>query len=172
MSLANGVNTHTMRSLGPAGAVGFAAIKQENERLRSMTDELGHRIKNLVAVMQSISRQTMHHTTTKDDFEVRFSGRIGALGRSIDCLMANDWHEARIDELVRLELTTFGALDGAQFWPKGQQSACNRMRRATLVLRCTSWQPTPANMERSRCQKARLPCIGSLSTVANDSASA
>jgi hypothetical protein len=49
MSLANGVNTHT--SLGPAGPVGFAAIKQENEQLRSMTDELGHRIKNLVAVM-------------------------------------------------------------------------------------------------------------------------
>jgi hypothetical protein len=49
MSLANGVNTHT--SLGPGGPVGFAAIKQENEQLRSMTDELGHRIKNLVAVM-------------------------------------------------------------------------------------------------------------------------
>jgi hypothetical protein len=96
--------------------VGFAAIKQENEQLRSMTDELGHRIKNLVAVMQSISRQTMHHTRTKDDFEVRFAGRLGALGRSIDCLMANDWHEARIDELVRLELTTFVALDwGAVF---------------------------------------------------------
>jgi two-component sensor histidine kinase len=81
MSLADGVNTHTMRSLGPAGAVSFAAIKQENEQLRSMTDELGHRIKNLLAVMQSISRHTMHHTT-KDDFEVRFSGRIGALGRT------------------------------------------------------------------------------------------
>jgi hypothetical protein len=38
MSLANAVNTHTMRSLGPAGALCFAAIKQENERLRSMTD--------------------------------------------------------------------------------------------------------------------------------------
>jgi two-component sensor histidine kinase len=33
--------------------------------------------------------------------------------------MANDWHEARIDELVRLELTTFGALDGAQFSAEG-----------------------------------------------------
>ena len=61
----------------------------------------------------------MHHTTTKDDFEVRFAGRLGALGRSIDCLMANDWHEARIDELVRSELTTFGALDGAQFSAEG-----------------------------------------------------
>jgi two-component sensor histidine kinase len=33
--------------------------------------------------------------------------------------MANDWHEARIDELVRLELWTFGALDGAQFSTEG-----------------------------------------------------
>jgi two-component sensor histidine kinase len=136
MSLANGVNTHTMRSLEPAGAVSFAAIKQENEQLRSMTDELGHRIKNLVAVMQSISRHTMHHTTTKDEFEVRFSGRLRALGRSIDCLMANDWHEARIDELVRLELTTFGALDGAQFSAEGPPIALqpNAARNIGLAL--------------------------------------
>jgi two-component sensor histidine kinase len=69
-----------MRSLGPAGAVGFAAIKQENEQLRSMTDELGHRIKNVVAVMQSISRQTMHHTTTRTIS--RFGSRV-VLERSV-----------------------------------------------------------------------------------------
>src|SRR5689334_12330814 len=39
---------------------------------------------------------------------------------------------------------------GRSFRPKGHLSACNRTRRATLVLRCTSWQPTP-------CKHGALP---------------
>ena len=45
--------------------VGSIAVKQENAQLRVVADELGHRIKNLVAIIQSIVRQTMHQTTTK-----------------------------------------------------------------------------------------------------------
>jgi two-component sensor histidine kinase len=96
-----------------------AAVRRENERLRLIRDELGHRIKNLTAVVQSIARQTMHQSTTKDDFEVRFAGRLGALGRSLDLLTAGDWHGARLDELVRLELTAFGGLDGMQISVEG-----------------------------------------------------
>jgi len=102
----------------PTEAV-IAAVKQENEQLRSITGELSHRLKNLVAIIQAIARQTMHQTTTKHDFEARFSGRLGAFSRSLDLLVANDWHGARVDELVRSELTTFGELDGAQISVNG-----------------------------------------------------
>jgi len=61
----------------------------------------------------------MHHTTTKGDFEARFSGRLGAFGRSLDLLIANDWRGARIDDLVRLELAAFGVLDGVQITVNG-----------------------------------------------------
>ena len=117
MRLANEANIQPLLR-SPTEAV-IAAVKQENEQLRSITGELGHRIKNLVAVIQSIARQTMHETTTKADFEARFSGRLGAFGRSLDLLIANDWHGARVDELVRSELTTFGELDGAQISVNG-----------------------------------------------------
>ena len=110
--------------LGPPDA-GSVAVKQENAQLRVITDELSHRIKNLVAVIQSIARQTMHQTTTKDDFEARFSGRLGAFGRSLDLLIANDWHGARIDELVRSELTPFGVLDGVQISVNGPPLGLN-----------------------------------------------
>ena len=39
---------------------------------------------------------------------------MGAIGRSLDLLIDNDWHGARIDEIVHAELAAFGALDGGR----------------------------------------------------------
>jgi two-component sensor histidine kinase len=125
MSLASETNIRTGLSLRSAADSGGVAVKQENAHLRAITDELSHRIKNLVAIIQSIARQTMHQTSTKEDFETRFSGRLGAFGRSLDLLIANDWHGARIDELVRSELTPFGVLHGVQISVKGPPLALN-----------------------------------------------
>jgi two-component sensor histidine kinase len=119
MRLASEAAIRTWPSLKGAPDAGSVAVKIENAQLRVITDELSHRIKNLVAIIQSIARQTMHQATTKDDFEARFSGRLGAFGRSLDLLIVNDWHGARIDDLVRLQLTPFGLLDGVQISVKG-----------------------------------------------------
>lgn len=108
MRLASEATIRTQPPLGVFADVGSIAVKQENAQLRVTADELSHRIKNLVAIIQSIARQTMHQTTTKEDFEVRFSNRLGAFGRALDLLIANDWRGARIDDLVRSELTPFG----------------------------------------------------------------
>lgn len=125
MGMAAGANIRT--SLPPSSATGpgIAAVKRDNERLRSITGELSHRMKNLVTIIQAIARQTMHQSTTKDDFEVRFSGRLGAFSRSLDLLLADDWHGTRIDELVCLELAPFGELDGAQISVKGPPLGLN-----------------------------------------------
>lgn len=77
----------------------FAAIVQENEQLRFAMTELCHRTKNLVAIIQSIARQTMRQTATNADFDVRFTGRLDALGRSLDLLIDGDWRGARLNEL-------------------------------------------------------------------------
>lgn len=90
----------------------YSAVRQENAQLRIMTNELGHRIKNLVTIFEAIARQSMRQTTSKDEFGERFSGRLRAYGRSLDLLIANGWREARIDQLMRLALSPFGALDG------------------------------------------------------------
>jgi hypothetical protein len=89
-------------------------VTQENARLRFITDELGHRIKNLLGSF-SRSRGKPCMKPRRDDFETRFFGRLGALGHCHDLLITNNWCGARIDELVRLELTPFGALEGCRF---------------------------------------------------------
>jgi two-component sensor histidine kinase len=119
MGFASEANIHTLYSLKSTTEAALATLKRENEQLRVAASELGHRLKNVVAVIQSLARQTIRQSTTMDDFEARFSGRLGAFGRSLDLLIANDWHGARLDELVRLELATFGSLAGAQISVKG-----------------------------------------------------
>jgi two-component sensor histidine kinase len=116
MRLAGKANGNTSPSFSDAAST---IAEQENTALRVVAAELGHRIKNLVAVVQSIARQTLNHTTTKEDFEARFAARLGAFGRSLDLLIANDWRDAHIDDLLRLELTPFGLLDQVQISVKG-----------------------------------------------------
>jgi two-component sensor histidine kinase len=80
---------------------------------------------DLVTIIQSIARQTMHEATINDDFEALFSGRLGAFGRSLDLLIANDWRGVHIGELVGSELTPFGVLDGVQISSDGPPLALN-----------------------------------------------
>jgi two-component sensor histidine kinase len=119
-----------------AAETGSAMVRQQNTQLRIVADELSHRMKNLVTVIQSIARQTIHQSTTKDEFEARFSSRLGAFGRSLDLLIANNWRKADLDELVRMELTPFGVLDGAQISVKGPAVGLNAeaARHISLAL--------------------------------------
>ena len=172
MRLANEANIRSWPSLRLVADAGSVAAKLENAQLRVITNELGHRIKNLVAIIQSIACQTMRQTTTKEDFEAQFSGRLGAFGRSLDLLIANDWHGARIDELVRSQLAPFGLLDGVQISVKGPPLGLNpdAARNIGLALHELA-TPTPPNMELCWCQRARLPCSGSSQAAVDDDAS-
>ena len=145
--------------------VGSIAVKQENAQLRVTADELSHRIKNLVAIIQSIARQTMHQTTTKDDFEARFSDRLGAFGRALDLLIANDWRGARIDDLVRSELTTFGVLDGVQISVEGPPLALKPDAARNIGLALHELATNASKYGASLSQRARLPSTGGSRTA-------
>jgi len=136
MRVADEANIRTWPAFVATIGTGSVTIQQQNAQLRAVADDLSHRMKNLVAIIQSIARQTMHQSTTKDDFETRFSGRLSAFGRSLDLLIANNWHGARLDELVRMELTPFGALDSAQISVKGPAVGLNpeAARNISLAL--------------------------------------
>ena len=113
------IETHIRTRRALAAETGNVAVKQQDAQLRIVADELSHRMKNLVTIVQSIARQTMHESATMGEFEARFSGRLGAFGRSLDLLIANNWRGADLDELTRRELTPFGVLDRAQISVKG-----------------------------------------------------
>jgi two-component sensor histidine kinase len=100
---------------------GVKSASQDVATMRINMDEVQHRVKNMVAIIQSISHQTMRQSTTKTDFDERFCARLSAFCRSLDLLIADNWRGAKIHELVRSQLATFGAHDGAQIAIEGPE---------------------------------------------------
>jgi PAS domain S-box-containing protein len=91
-------------------AVDISSRKAGEAHLRELLREITHRSKNLLAVIQSMARQTARHSGTMDDFLENFSARLQAMSASHDLLVQESWHGASLFELVRSQLGHF--LDG------------------------------------------------------------
>jgi two-component sensor histidine kinase len=80
-------------------------IKDEQAKSQ-MVRELNHRVKNTLASVLSIARQTALKSDDFPEFFDAFSGRIVALSQAHDALSEGQWIEADITELVRRVCTT------------------------------------------------------------------
>ncbi|WP_404339049.1 sensor histidine kinase [Sphingomonas sp. MMS12-HWE2-04] len=78
--------------------------RQTAEVLR---DELAHRLKNTMAMVQSIAQRTLRDVTERDAVEA-FHKRIVALGRAHDALAQGSWQNASLATLAEALLATHG----------------------------------------------------------------
>ncbi len=85
---------------------------QERDSLDIDLRELRHRLKNFMAVVQAMSRQSMQKSATIAEFDAAFTARLDAYGRTMDELVARRWRGLDIHALVRLQLAPFGLDDG------------------------------------------------------------
>jgi PAS domain S-box-containing protein len=81
--------------------------KQADEHIRLIMNELSHRTKNLMAVVQAISWQTTQGSAGLGDFEHRFNRRLEALARSHDLLVEQHWQGVLLQDLLRVQLEPF-----------------------------------------------------------------
>lgn len=70
------------------------------ERQTFLTNELAHRVKNTLAIVQAISAQTFRGEIPFDVARDSFNARLMALSRAHDVLMHNSWTAASLRELV------------------------------------------------------------------------
>ena len=77
------------------------------EHAQFLMNELSHRSKNLLAVIQSIARRTARTTTTMEEFEGRSGQRLQGLAASHDVLVRNSWQGAPLADLMRQQLLPF-----------------------------------------------------------------
>jgi two-component sensor histidine kinase len=82
---------------------------RDEDAMRVSMNESQHRVSNMVAVIQSICRQTMRQSATKEEFETKFSGRLTAFCSSFTLLISNHWQNAEIYDLLRTQLKQFGS---------------------------------------------------------------
>ncbi|MFI4882581.1 MAG: sensor histidine kinase, partial [Phycisphaerales bacterium JB064] len=96
------------RPLIATGLVEDITDRKTHERqLRVVMNELNHRVKNTLAVVQAIAQQSAGRNATSPDllaFLDRFGGRLRALAAAHGLLTQSDWSGASIGALVRSEL--------------------------------------------------------------------
>jgi two-component sensor histidine kinase len=94
-------------------AVDITAEYQAQQRSQLIARELDHRVKNLLAVVGSIGRQTAKTSTTIDGFLASFTARLDAIARTHSLLAGGQWQGTDLGTLLDQELAAFGAADGS-----------------------------------------------------------
>jgi PAS domain S-box-containing protein len=93
---------------GPDGRVtGVGAIVEdvtERKRLErtqaTLSAELQHRVKNILAKVQAIATLTLKSSESLEEFAASFSGRITALARAQDILLRSQWQAAMMSAIL------------------------------------------------------------------------
>jgi two-component sensor histidine kinase len=108
--------------------------KEAAQRQRLMTNELNHRVKNTLAVIQSIAHQTGRHTPDPHEFFEAFSARLASLASVHDILTKAAWAGAPLDQLARVSLEPFRAEDAEAIEIKGAPVLLNSGSALALGL--------------------------------------
>jgi PAS domain S-box-containing protein len=93
-------------------------LRTLQDRQKVMLAELQHRTRNLLAVVQSVARQTLRTSASLPGFGAEFESRLRALGRVQGLLARADHGPIPLRDLIEAELTAHG--DGGDAPGKAQ----------------------------------------------------
>ncbi|MBW8814260.1 MAG: sensor histidine kinase [Caulobacterales bacterium] len=85
----------------------FRAEAESRRQEKQLILELQHRVKNTLAIVQAIARQTLHGHADRSLFETVFTDRLVALGRAHNVLSDASWREVTMPSLVQRALEPF-----------------------------------------------------------------
>jgi two-component system, chemotaxis family, CheB/CheR fusion protein len=76
-----------------------------------LISEMSHRVKNVLAAVQSIASQTLRQSGSLEGFKAAFNGRLHALASAHDLLVDEGWAGSDLRQLVRRTLEPYRAGD-------------------------------------------------------------
>lgn len=100
-----------------SGELVLLAIEDITERREAarhqdlLVGELSHRVKNTLAVVQSIAAQTLRHSSSLKSFGEAFQGRVQALARANDAILDGSWKGVTLRHTIQRSLRPF-AMEG------------------------------------------------------------
>lgn len=112
----DGAPVHVILSVAPLTShtgdlTGYVAVAHDiTQRIaaertqRLLVRELNHRVRNMLAIVQSIANQTLRRTEKPTEFVQAFSGRVQALARTHDLLSASAWQTTDLGALIRAQM--------------------------------------------------------------------
>lgn len=100
-------------------ALDVTSRKTAETHLRLMVNELNHRVKNSLAIVQAIAAQTLRSENVPDHVRESLTDRLMALSKAHDVLTDEKWSGAGLHELAQQAATPYGADDGERFVVSG-----------------------------------------------------
>jgi PAS domain S-box-containing protein len=103
------------RSGGPIGCI--MTLTEITDRKRTETQqtmlvaELNHRVKNILAIVQSVAWQTLSANHSPAEFKQAFDGRLRALSLAHDILTQGRWGHVEFEQLVERSLAPYYGAD-------------------------------------------------------------
>jgi two-component system, chemotaxis family, CheB/CheR fusion protein len=93
-------------------AIDDITIRSDAEAHRDvLISEMSHRVKNVLAAVQSIASQTLRQSGSLEGFKAAFNGRLHALAGAHDLLVDEGWAGSDMRQLVRRTLEPYRAGD-------------------------------------------------------------
>ena len=83
----------------------ITAQKTAERRQQILVAELNHRVKNMLAIVQSLAFQTLRGETVPDHLAETFAGRLKALSGAHDILTEQSWEGAELREIATAALS-------------------------------------------------------------------
>src|SRR5581483_12327665 len=92
--------------IGLGFAVRMATTIARGERLHDLLiEELNHRVKNTLAILQAIAVQTFRSATRLE--REKFEGRLGALAEAHNLLSTEKWQGSELAEVIKRVLQPY-----------------------------------------------------------------
>lgn len=89
----------------------FRERKAAEAQMQLLNNELAHRLKNVLAIVQSVVSQTLRQSQDFQSASHSITSRLAALGEAASVLTASSWEAADLDSLIRSLLRHHGAID-------------------------------------------------------------
>ncbi len=107
--------------------------KRHEQHLQLLINELKHRVKNSLAMVQSITRQTFRNAQNIIDAGEKIEERLLALAGAHDVLTRENWHSADIHDLVQAAADLHGE-GGQRFDIQGAPCRLDPRRALALAM--------------------------------------
>jgi two-component sensor histidine kinase len=79
----------------------------DKRRIEFMMQELRHRVKNILAVVQGMSRQIAKRSHDLNTYRDALDERLSSLGRTHDVLVRRNWEKVELSELISTHISVF-----------------------------------------------------------------
>ncbi len=87
--------------------IDITATKESEEKTRLLLRELNHRVKNTLAMLQSLAGQTLRRSRNDKEFTVAFSGRLQALAAAHTLLSDREWESIDLLTLLKTQVSPY-----------------------------------------------------------------